>query len=231
MRAGRMRRSSTCRRSTCSISSTGFTKPIISTSGRASRSPASGSAIARGSPRTTTFPTMSRSASSDAGGSPCFRPTSSRNLYLGPIDHTPAGRPVSMVDLREPGLRSLPALRRSAGPCPGRGARAGRCDLHPVALVAPGRSARPVQHPRQLLVARRAALPRQPAGRTPSRHAFDPRSRPRRQAPAGRRCSTIMCSRMDDESRPATSPRARAACSTRSTRNRRASFAPTSCMG
>ena len=37
-----------------------------------------------------------------------FPPEQFRNLYLGPIDHTPAGRPVSMVDLADPELNRFP---------------------------------------------------------------------------------------------------------------------------
>lgn len=37
-----------------------------------------------------------------------FPPEQFRNLYLGPIDHTPAGRPVSMVDLADPDLDRFP---------------------------------------------------------------------------------------------------------------------------
>jgi hypothetical protein len=37
-----------------------------------------------------------------------FPPEQFKNLYLGPVDHTPAGRPVSMVDLAEPDLDRFP---------------------------------------------------------------------------------------------------------------------------
>ena len=37
-----------------------------------------------------------------------FPPDQFANLYLGPIDHTPAGRPVSMVDLADPDLGRFP---------------------------------------------------------------------------------------------------------------------------
>jgi cupin-like protein len=39
-----------------------------------------------------------------------FPPEQFANLYLGPIDHTPAGRPVSMVDLSDPDLARFPRI-------------------------------------------------------------------------------------------------------------------------
>lgn len=39
-----------------------------------------------------------------------FPPDQFKNLYLGPIDHTPAGRPVSMVDLSDPDLNRFPCF-------------------------------------------------------------------------------------------------------------------------
>ena len=39
-----------------------------------------------------------------------FPPTQMANLYLGPLDNTPAGRPVSMVDLRDPDFDSYPGF-------------------------------------------------------------------------------------------------------------------------
>lgn len=35
------------------------------------------------------------------------------NLYLGPLENTPAGRPVSMVDLRDPDLATYPMFRQA----------------------------------------------------------------------------------------------------------------------
>lgn len=40
-----------------------------------------------------------------------FPPEQFANLYLGPVDHTPAGRPVSMVDLAEPDFDRFPRFR------------------------------------------------------------------------------------------------------------------------
>jgi len=40
--------------------------------------------------------------------SPCFRPSKIRNLYVGPLDLTPAGQPVSLVDIRNPDLGRFP---------------------------------------------------------------------------------------------------------------------------
>ena len=39
-----------------------------------------------------------------------FPPDQFANLYLGPVDHTPAGRPVSMVDLADPDLDRFPRI-------------------------------------------------------------------------------------------------------------------------
>jgi hypothetical protein len=40
-----------------------------------------------------------------------FPPDQFENLYVGPLDHTPAGRPVSMVDLYEPDFDAFPCFR------------------------------------------------------------------------------------------------------------------------
>jgi hypothetical protein len=42
-----------------------------------------------------------------------FPPDQFANLYVGPIDHTPAGRPVSMVDLRDPDFEAFPRFREA----------------------------------------------------------------------------------------------------------------------
>ncbi len=42
-----------------------------------------------------------------------FPPEQFRNLYLGPLENTPAGRPVSMVDFREPDLVAFPKAREA----------------------------------------------------------------------------------------------------------------------
>jgi hypothetical protein len=42
-----------------------------------------------------------------------FPPEQFANLYLGPIDHTPAGRPVSMVDLKKPDFAAFPRFREA----------------------------------------------------------------------------------------------------------------------
>jgi hypothetical protein len=42
-----------------------------------------------------------------------FPPDQFANLYVGPLDHTPAGRPVSMVDLRQPDFDKYPRFREA----------------------------------------------------------------------------------------------------------------------
>lgn len=44
-----------------------------------------------------------------------FPPDQFANLYLGPIDHTPAGRTVSMVDLKRPDFTAFPRFREALG--------------------------------------------------------------------------------------------------------------------
>mgnify|MGYP002336237458 CR=1 FL=1 len=44
-----------------------------------------------------------------------FTPDQLRNLYLGPLENTPAGRPVSMVDLRAPDFARHPRFREALG--------------------------------------------------------------------------------------------------------------------
>ncbi len=44
-----------------------------------------------------------------------FPPDQLANLYVGPLDHTPAGRPVSMVDLKQPDLNAYPRFRDALG--------------------------------------------------------------------------------------------------------------------
>ena len=84
-----------------------------------------------------------------------FLPEQLPNLYIGPIDFTPAGPPVSMVDLEAPDHDRYP-LPRGPRPRPGRRARPRRRPLPALRLAAPGPVPLRLQHPHQLLVDRRA---------------------------------------------------------------------------
>jgi hypothetical protein len=44
-----------------------------------------------------------------------FPPEQFSNLYIGPLENTPAGRPVSMVDVREPDLARFPRFAEALG--------------------------------------------------------------------------------------------------------------------
>ncbi len=54
-----------------------------------------------------------------------FPPEQLRNLYIGPLELTPAGQPVSLVDFAAPDYDRFPALCRSTRTCPGGRAGAG----------------------------------------------------------------------------------------------------------
>jgi hypothetical protein len=75
-----------------------------------------------------------------------FPPDQVHNLYVGPLDHNMAGRPVSMVSLSEPDFE------RGAGDGADGRAGAGRCDLHSGAVVASGGGAVRLQRAGELLV-------------------------------------------------------------------------------
>ena len=84
-----------------------------------------------------------------------FPPEQVVNLYIGPLDFTPAGAPVSMVPLTNPDFARYPrfaeALRHASRPSSNR-----RRPLHSVWLVASRRVADAVQCAGELLVERRA---------------------------------------------------------------------------
>ncbi|WP_100658591.1 cupin-like domain-containing protein [Alteromonas flava] len=42
-----------------------------------------------------------------------FSPDQSENMYIGPLDFTPAGQPISMVDIRDPDLAQFPRFRHA----------------------------------------------------------------------------------------------------------------------
>ena len=88
-----------------------------------------------------------------------FPPEQLPNLYVGPLDHTMAGQPASMVELNAPDFERYPALSRCTRGGGHRRARTGRRDLHPDPLVAPDRNTVALQHPDQLLVGGCAAGP------------------------------------------------------------------------
>ena len=48
-----------------------------------------------------------------APASRCFRPSRSRNLYVGPLDFTLAGQPTSLVDLEHPDFERHPRFREA----------------------------------------------------------------------------------------------------------------------
>ena len=70
-----------------------------------------------------------------------FPPDQFRNLYLGPVDNTPAGRAISMVDFHAPRFRPLPELSHRARSCAGGRTGGGRRALYSVDVVAPCRGA------------------------------------------------------------------------------------------
>ena len=87
------------------------------------------------------FRTTSPASSPAAGDSRCFRPSSCANLYVGPLEFTLAGQPISMVRLDDPDLERYPAFREALDARAGRRARTRRRAVHPVHVVAPRRVA------------------------------------------------------------------------------------------
>jgi hypothetical protein len=80
-------------------------------------------------------------------------PEQTKNLYVGPLDFTPAGQPVSMVDLEAPGPGRYPnfadAVDGDKSPSWSR-----RRDLHPGPVVAPRALDRAAERAGELLVER-----------------------------------------------------------------------------
>ena len=81
-----------------------------------------------------------------------FPPEQIFNLYPGPLDPTPGGQAISLVDFAKSGLREIPAFPRRARQRASRRSRTRRRRLHPEHVVAPRRRAERVQHARELLV-------------------------------------------------------------------------------
>ena len=86
-----------------------------------------------------------------------FPPDQVANLYPGPLEPTPAGQVVSMVDFDAPDLTRHPGFADALAVAEVAEMEPGRADL-PRLVVAPGRGARSVQRDDQLLVEPDAAL-------------------------------------------------------------------------
>ena len=91
-----------------------------------------------------------------------FPPEQVANLYIAPLDFTPSGAPVSLVQLTNPDHARFPRLCRSTAPRAAGGARTRRRVVHSLRLVAPRRIADAIQRAGELLVERRARLRRAP---------------------------------------------------------------------
>jgi len=81
-----------------------------------------------------------------------FPPEQIFNLYPGPLEPTPGGQAVSVVDFANPDFGRYPRFSRCAGRRSGGGSVARRCGVHPQHVVASHRSAEPIQHAGELLV-------------------------------------------------------------------------------
>ncbi len=89
-----------------------------------------------------------------------FPPEQIANLYVGPLEFTLAGQPISMVRLDAPDHARFPRFRDALAHGAGRRDGAGRCTVHPVHVVASRRSTRRVQPAGELLVGRHTAMER-----------------------------------------------------------------------
>ncbi|WP_431476767.1 cupin-like domain-containing protein [Massilia eburnea] len=63
------------------------------------------------------------------------------NLYVGPLDFTPAGQPISLVDLHQPDLERFPRFGEAMRHAQFAELEPGDCDLHSQHVVAPCRIA------------------------------------------------------------------------------------------
>ena len=114
--------------------------------------PRSGSAIA--SPSQTHFD-MSYNVACVVAGRRRFTlipPEQLENMYIGPLEFTLAGPPISMVRLEAPDFVKFPRFRAALAAAQSRRPRTRRRAVHPVHVVAPRRVARPLQRAGELLV-------------------------------------------------------------------------------
>ena len=143
-----------------------------------------------------------------------FPPEQLANLYVGPLDFTPAGQAISLVDFAQAGFRSkFPRFAEALKQRAGRRARARAMRIFiPEHVVAPHRVARQPQRAGELLVASVAGVHGFADERADARH--HERARPAAGAARrpGRTCFVTTCSRRTT-ARPRTFPKAHAACS------------------